>query len=390
MRIIVPGTLTALLLSLVPSLSAQESSSARDREARALIEGMKSGERGPFSRIRWFCADGTVLPPDPYACAEHGGGVQHGELSSDARRLAELGYNVGTLLVSLSFEDFLDAEKNHDWLREIVVQKYLERVDDGWVYRRVRYYRGSRQIEDEEAAGAKLLIELLADAEWVRSHFLLAVELVRGIPHGRAPAQLDRIRLLATEIGDSLADFQATRSKIHSYPDSSDLAAVGDFLASRTDIDPDLRGKLEELTSALADYYRGDPRTELSSFRSVEPFRREPWRGRLKELDESLTRGGREEVVRLLAALSARLRREIEASSDGVTNLRRVDLSLTLQEILVRHAAKSRVPAPFPETASSGAALDMTPGSSAASPHPSGAMTRQQALASARTLLTAA
>ena len=40
---------------------------------RSWITEMKGQERGPFSRIRWFCADGTVLPPRPYACRDHGG-----------------------------------------------------------------------------------------------------------------------------------------------------------------------------------------------------------------------------------------------------------------------------------------------------------------------------
>jgi len=39
--------------------------------------------RGPFSRIRWFCSDGTILPPKAYACTPHGGGFQHGQWSAD-------------------------------------------------------------------------------------------------------------------------------------------------------------------------------------------------------------------------------------------------------------------------------------------------------------------
>ena len=43
---------------------------------RDWIHAMKEAERGPFARIRWYCADGTVLPPRAYACVPHGGGVQ--------------------------------------------------------------------------------------------------------------------------------------------------------------------------------------------------------------------------------------------------------------------------------------------------------------------------
>ncbi|NKB89260.1 MAG: hypothetical protein GKS06_13665 [Acidobacteria bacterium] len=52
-------------------LSGDETLLVRD----ALLE-MKERDRGPFERLRWFCADGTILPPRPYACREHGGGLQ--------------------------------------------------------------------------------------------------------------------------------------------------------------------------------------------------------------------------------------------------------------------------------------------------------------------------
>ena len=50
------------------------------------VRDMKASPRGPFARIRWFCNDGTVLPPKPYACADHGGGRQHGEWSDKTRQ----------------------------------------------------------------------------------------------------------------------------------------------------------------------------------------------------------------------------------------------------------------------------------------------------------------
>jgi len=39
---------------------------------RSWIEAMKAAPRGPFTRIRWFCNDGTVLPPGDSACCKHG------------------------------------------------------------------------------------------------------------------------------------------------------------------------------------------------------------------------------------------------------------------------------------------------------------------------------
>ena len=34
---------------------------------RAKIVDMKDQARGPFKRLRWFCNDGTILPPKSYA-----------------------------------------------------------------------------------------------------------------------------------------------------------------------------------------------------------------------------------------------------------------------------------------------------------------------------------
>ena len=44
------------------------------QQYRTWIQSMKTAERGPFSRLRWFCEDGSVLAPKAYACAERGGG----------------------------------------------------------------------------------------------------------------------------------------------------------------------------------------------------------------------------------------------------------------------------------------------------------------------------
>ena len=76
-------TCTVLLsLLLAPGLCV-----SADYDYSALILSMQENPRGPFSRIRWFCNDGTVLPPEAYACREHGGGYQHGEWSAETVKL---------------------------------------------------------------------------------------------------------------------------------------------------------------------------------------------------------------------------------------------------------------------------------------------------------------
>ncbi len=58
----------ALWALFAQNISAAEPASGRmDSETlkqyRQWIEQMKTAPRGPFKNIRWFCKDGTVLPP---------------------------------------------------------------------------------------------------------------------------------------------------------------------------------------------------------------------------------------------------------------------------------------------------------------------------------------
>ena len=79
--------LLALLTPLFPAAAEQIPAGDADvAELRAWIGAMKTEVRGPFARIRWFCNDGTVLPPKPYGCRERGGGFQHGDVQRRAVR----------------------------------------------------------------------------------------------------------------------------------------------------------------------------------------------------------------------------------------------------------------------------------------------------------------
>ena len=334
-------TVAGLIATASPTL-AQTALPPDEREARALIEAMKAAERGPFSRIRWFCNDGAVLPPRSHACSQRGGGHQHGELSEGAHRLAELGYRVGTVYAALSFKEFLDASDNHNRLREIVLQAYLWRADDGWVERRSQFYRGARQVEDEEDAGRELLVRLFSDSAWIRGNYLLAIELVRSVPHGRAPDLLDRMRRLALELGDSEPEFQPLRIKIHQSPDPGDIVAVETFLDSQRELDPTVRAKLDSLRWVLDDYYRNDPAETLARFLRVDRFRRGPWREKLARFDSTLVSESTGAIVAEGATLTGQLRREIESSADGLGNLHRLDLALAVHEILVREWGSAR------------------------------------------------
>jgi len=223
---------------------------------RAALEGMKLRERGPYERLRWFCADGTVLPPQPYACREHGGGRQHGEYTAEAMRLHELGFHVGPVLAALEWEAFYDLANSHYYVRELVLQRFLESVDDGWVMRGARFYRGARQAESEEAAGRELLERLLTDGDWVRRNYLLASSAVAAVPHGTPGVAGDAVRGLALQISEADPGFMRLRVKIHSSPGVEDLAAVTEYREGlAADAPAEVRQWVEQLEAALQQMY---------------------------------------------------------------------------------------------------------------------------------------
>jgi hypothetical protein len=172
---------------LIPTLDSQQAVIAR----RAIAE-FKTNLRGPYLRIRWYCKDGSVLPPDGNPCKEKGGGVQHAELSPAARQLAAWNINAGTILTGLPFDELFDAARYHHRLKELVLEHYLIEADQGWIYRKAVSYRGARQVEDEERAGRDFLIRLLSDPQWTERNFHLATQIVRVLPHGVADSTIQK------------------------------------------------------------------------------------------------------------------------------------------------------------------------------------------------------
>jgi hypothetical protein len=334
------GSLTAQ--SFPPPLSEQEA-----REVREAIEAMRRDPRGPYLRIRWFCADSTVQPPQGTPCRERGGGVQHAEFNQRALRLAQLHVHVGTILQALPFEQLYDAAHDHYRLKELVLARYLFETDDGWALRRARYYRGARQIEDEEARGQQYLQRLLADTAWTRRNFLLASQLVGTIPHAAlGGAQLtQRIRNLASEVAEQDAGFLNVRIKIHAFPSADDLAAVERYLAARGH-PPETRDKLSELLDALRAQY--DPRRRAETLARYERRLRQPLGEELAGIRRSHEVGDTRTAFARIADLAPRVSWRVTASTDGRTNLILMDLLATLGEQAFALAQElERDPTPF-------------------------------------------
>ena len=124
---------------------------------------MKESPKGPFRAIKWFCADGTIHPPKAYACADRGGGIQHGLWTQRAVRLRDNGFAIANVLAETKPSDFTGDDADLDTLKQILIERFLVKADDGWIFHGARSYRGAFQIEDEEAASAADLLAMAGD-----------------------------------------------------------------------------------------------------------------------------------------------------------------------------------------------------------------------------------
>jgi hypothetical protein len=246
-----------ILPVLILGLLAQPVVADDPLQYRAWLEEMREQPRGPFSRVLWYCRDGTVLPPKAYACRPHGGGFQHGEWSARTRELRERGYRVATLLAGSDPQALLAAPDFEDFLGQLLIEKFLVAVDDGWILRRAMFYRGAIQDEDERYAGRELLLAMLGDGAWAGPHFSATRTGVRMLPHGQQTASVARIRQLSAALSDTDRDFMPVRIKIHASPDAGDADRVRDYAAGVDDTG--LAARYGELVDEIDRVYKAEP-----------------------------------------------------------------------------------------------------------------------------------
>ena len=181
------GVLASLVLLLSGAISAVNAADVRDTPAEAQqyrqwVEAMKTSERGPFARLRWFCNDGRVMPPKPYSCGDEGG-HQHGEWSKQTKTLRGEGYKIANLLAGIDAGTLISQPDFVDSYNQLLIEKYLITADDGWILRRAMFYRGAIQEEDEAAGGRDLLVAMAAQPEWIGHRYPAWRIGVRLVPH---------------------------------------------------------------------------------------------------------------------------------------------------------------------------------------------------------------
>ncbi len=270
---------------------------------QAWIEEMKEAPRGPFKRIRWFCEDGTILPPEPYACRPHGGGVQHGEWNERTEAIRDQGFLVATLLADLEPEAYVGTEPRLDELRQILLERFLIRFDDGWIFRQARFYRGAIQVEDEQRKAREILLALVDDPDWRHGErYLLLREAARLLPADDEHPAATRIRELSSRIAEEDPGFQDLRVKIHGMPDAGDARRVRRHADrhGRAELMDDYRELAEELDALY------EPRTAIRRLDDLaEESRGSAVAGTLREAAERLDRANTDDARLALTAAYA-------------------------------------------------------------------------------------
>jgi len=249
-----------VLLIMAVTVPAVAKSEPNDIAAyRGWIADMKSARRGPFSRIRWFCNDGTVLPPKAHACQPHGGGYQHGEWSDRTAELRRQGYLVANLLAGLKPAQFLASPQVSDALAQLLIERYLVSADDGWILRNALFYRGAIQEEDERKGARALLTEMASRQEWIGPRFAALRVAARMLPHGKDSASAQKVRQMSASLSDQDDGFKPLRAKIHGAPAAEDAERVRAYVA---DLPDSKRAPYLQLADEIDRLYQATPLDE--------------------------------------------------------------------------------------------------------------------------------
>ena len=301
----------------------------------ALIDAWQDDPRGPYAGIRWFCPDGSVIPAQK-RCDEPGG-LQHARLTPEARALHDVGLYLGQILAGTDTTAFWDADDRHSRLKQYQLGTYLYAVDDGWILRRARYYRGAFQAEDEAAWGRTFLRRMLRDEGRIRSHFYLLRQAARDLPHGAGGNRWQRIRATSEAIADAVSAFMPLRIKIHGQPGPSDLDRVRAFRRKRADaLSEEVQADLKQLEQDLSAVYETSDAARLGRFVSSLPAGHAPT-GAARTLVDEWPSLSAAERVRRGGTLLLRLRRALPALP-AAHRLPALDLSNALEALLLRRA----------------------------------------------------
>jgi hypothetical protein len=345
MQISSRAVLASLVLLLTGAIGTVNAKAVRDTPVEAQqyqqwVESMKTAERGPFSRLRWFCNDGRVMPPKPYSCGDEGG-HQHGEWSKQTKTLRGEGYKIANLLAGLDAEAFISEPGFVDSYNQLLIEKYLITADDGWILRRAMFYRGAIQEEDEASGGRDLLVAMAARPEWIGHRYPAWRIGVRLVPHGKGSASVQKVRQVSASLSDQDEGFKSLRGKIHGTPDAGDAQRVRDYADGVSD--QVMKAKYLELADEIDRVYQAAPLAGLLESRA-NVYSAAPWLQKIlrdgaaafRQDDSAANR------YRATASLLAELRDAMPRIKSPSARLSVMDISLVVEAENFRASAELR------------------------------------------------
>ena len=304
-----------------------------------LIGVYKNDIRGPYKDIRWFCTDGSVRQPkDP--CPDNiGPGVQHARYKDEVVALGKSNHiYFGQILAYTTIDELWDANHNHSRLKQYQLDKYLRLVDDGWINQKGQFYRGSVQVEDEEAWGIAFYKSILSQDAIIANNFYLIRQSLKDIPHNGDDNIAQLMRSESKVISDLYTPFMDLRTKIHSQPEKLDIQKVIDFKSKNQKLlTTDLNKKLDGLVSTMQVFFKPvDVQALLDKSKlikgtslgdKVQAFINS------KEANDTASY-----TVNEAALLLVDIREELIAEKRPLARLQLLDISLKLEELLFQNA----------------------------------------------------
>ncbi|TYP75066.1 PEP/pyruvate-binding domain-containing protein [Aquimarina intermedia] len=328
-------TLSVLLIYFPSLLQSQD---LPTNKISQLVEDLKKDRRGPYHRIKWFCKDGSIREPRDPCPDSIGGGIQHASYKDIIEKNAkEHHLFFGDILAFTDPSSFWDEKNAHSRLKQYQLARYLSSVDDGWILRKGRYYRGSVQSEDEEAWGIDFYKWLLTDNERIINNYYVIRQSLRDIPHDGDNNLAQQMRSESKVIADEFPDFMDLRVKIHGQPGREDIALVQNFRQQyATKLTPELNQEFEKLEKTLLDFYAPVDfdrlKRQINKITTDTPTKQKI----LTFLEEYKNEERPENMVPVIADLLYAIREHSIDFKGGANRLILLDFSNELENILLR------------------------------------------------------
>ncbi len=316
---------------------AQEALSATDLETK--VTAYKNDIRGPYRDIRWFCADGSIRQPKDPCPPEIGPGVQHARYKEEVIAIGKRNHiYLGQILAYTDKADFWDPEFHHSRIKQYQLDKYLRLVDNGWVNQKGQYYRGSVQVEDEEAWGIEFYKWLLAKDEVLKDNYFLIRQSLKDVPHNGDDNVAQLMRSESKVISDEYLPFMDLRTKIHSQPEKADIQKVIQFKEkNQKQLTAELNKKLDALIKTMQTFFKP---VDVQALVTASKLLKETPLGEKIEAFSQAKSGNEDAswVVRETADLLLELREGLLSENRPMARLQLLDISLKLEELLFQSA----------------------------------------------------